>query len=208
MIENFFMNLEKWSNHFPFGGYEVIAVFAFIESLAFLGVLFPGSFIMVLFGYLCYLKHFDIFLVFSFVCFGALFGDLFSYWLGKKKGLDIKLGKSWIFNKIYFPEAGDYLLKKGPITVVLGRFIGPTRAFVPFYLGAAGQEKKRFLVYDIVGVIFWAVAYLMLGYIFGGCYDSIKNFIKDIDFFVILAFIFVVSPYLFIKIMKKKIIKI
>ena len=162
MIENFLDNLEHYIKFLPLKGYDFIFLFSLIEALAFIGIFFPGSIVMVIAGFLAYMGIFNFPLLFLSAIVGALIGDLISYYLGKKKGLEIKIGEKSIFKYLYIPEAGEFLLKRRAISIVLGRFMGPTRPFVPFYLGAVGSCEKRFLFYDVIGVLVWSVFYIML----------------------------------------------
>ncbi|NQT49283.1 DedA family protein [Candidatus Kuenenbacteria bacterium] len=203
-MEEFLTNIYHYINYLPLKGYGVIFLFSFLEAFAFVGILFPGTIIIVLIGLLSYLGHFNIALAFAAAVLGALAGDLGSYYLGKKKGLDLKLGDKGIFKFLYMPEAGEFLLEGGGISIITGRFIGPTRAFVPFYMGAAGEKEKKFIIYDVVGVLVWAAFYLMLGYVFGNSYEFVKQFISGLQFFVILFIVLTVGSLVLTKLFKKK----
>ena len=204
MIQDFFANINQYISYLPLGGYGVIFLLAFLEALAFIGVLFPGTIIIVLVGFMTYMGHFNLALAFLACVVGALAGDLVSYYIGKKKGLDLKLGDKGIFKYLYFPDAGDFLLDKGSISIIIGRFIGPTRAFVPFYMGAAGEKEKRFIWYDVIGVLVWAAFYLLLGYVFGNSYELLENFINGFEFFIILFMVLTIGSLLLTKLFKKK----
>lgn len=203
-MEDFFINFNQYWELFPFRGYEAIFLFAFLEAFAFIGILFPGTVIIVLVGFLSYLGQFDVALVFAAAVLGALGGDIASYYLGKKRGLDLKFGHRGIFKYLYLPEAGTFLLDRGVFSVIAGRFIGPTRAFVPFYMGAAGEKEKKFILADIAGVLIWAAFYLMLGSVFGNSYEYLKRFINGLEFFVALTVVLTIGSLVLTKIFKKK----
>jgi undecaprenyl-diphosphatase len=206
-MEEFFANLGQYLAKLSFWVYPIVFLFAFLESLAFVGVLFPGT-ILIVVGYLCYLGQLHFSLTFLFAVAGALLADFISYHLGKKKGLDLKLGQKSIFKYCYHPEAGKMLLEGGGLSIIVGRLIGPTRAFVPFYMGAAGEKEKRFVLYDLIGVVVWATFYLLLGYLFGDSYDLVKKFINGAEFLIIVAVIVFGSSYLVARIFKKKLRKL
>lgn len=204
MIEQLFLNIQHYIDFLPLHGYELIFLIIVGEAIAFVGVLIPGTLLLVLLGFFVQLGYFNLFVVLAVVIIGALIGDIFSYYLGRRYGTDVKLGRHSVFKYLYLPEAGDLLLQKGGLSVISGRFIGPTRVFVPFYLGAAGEREKKFIIYDIIGVVIWAVFYLLLGMIFGDSYDKIKQFMDDLDFFVVLFLVLTIAPFLAAKFYKKK----
>jgi membrane protein DedA with SNARE-associated domain len=206
-MEQFFFNFDQYLNLFPFKGYELVFLAAAIESLAFIGALFPGTVIFVAIGLFAYLGYLKLYLVFPITIIGALLGDLISYYVGKRKGLELKLGQKSIFKYLYLPEAGDFLLANGGLSIITGRIFGPTRAFVPFYMGAAGEKERKFIIYDIIGVTIWASFYLFLGYAFGDSYNFLKHFMNTVELVVIALILFIVGPLIIARIFRKKVIK-
>lgn len=207
-MEQFFFNLDQYFNLFPLKGYELVFLAAAIESLAFIGALFPGTVIFVAIGLFAYLGYLKLYLVFPITIVGALLGDLISYYVGKRKGLELKLGQKSIFKYLYLPEAGNFLLANGGLSIITGRIFGPTRAFVPFYMGAAGEKERKFIIYDIIGVTVWAAFYLFLGYAFGDSYKFIKHFINSAELVIIALVILVAGPLLIARIFRKKVVKV
>jgi membrane protein DedA with SNARE-associated domain len=52
--------------------------------------------------------------------------------------------------------------------LLFGRFVGFLRPLVPFVAGAAGMRRPRFLVYNTVAGILWAVVTALIGYFLAG----------------------------------------
>lgn len=202
-MEEFLANLGQYLQKLSFWAYPIIFLFSFLESLAFVGILFPGM-ILIVVGYLCYLGQLHFSLTFLFAVTGAILADFISYHIGRKKGVDLKLGQKSIFKYFYHAEAGKLLLDGGGLSIIVGRLIGPTRAFVPFYMGAAGEKERRFILYDLAGVIVWAAFYLLLGYLFGDSYELVKKFINGAEFLAIAVIIFAGCSYLVARLFKKK----
>lgn len=157
-----------------------------------------------MFGFFCYTGQFNIFVSFAMAVLGAGVADILSYYMGRYKGLDLKIGKKKLFRFLYLPEAGDFLLNRGGLSIVIGRFIGPTRAFVPFYMGAAGEKERKFIFYDILGIIIWAMFYLLIGFVFGKSYELLRNMMSVFAIFIVFVIMLTVSPLIFTKIFKKK----
>jgi len=200
-------NFDQYLNWFPLKGYELVFLAAAIESLAFIGALFPGTVIFVAIGFFSYLGYLKLYLVFPITIIGALLGDLISYYVGKQKGLDLKLGRKSIFKYLFLPEAGAFLMGNEGLSIISGRIFGPTRAFVPFYMGAAGTKEKKFIVYDVIGVLIWSAFYLFLGYAFGDSYQFLKHFINSMEMVIIGIIILVAGPLVIARIFRKKVIK-
>ena len=206
-MEEFLANLGQYVQRLSFWIYPLILLFSFLESLVFVGLLFPGT-ILIVVGYLCYLGQVHFSLAFLFAIVGAILADITGYYIGRRKGVDLKLGQKSIFKYCYHPEAGKLLLDGGGLSIIVGRLIGPTRAFVPFYMGAAGEKERRFILYDLAGVIIWATFYLLLGYLFGDSYELVKKFVGGLEFLVFAIIIFSVCSYIVARIFKKKLRKV
>ncbi len=206
-MEKILESLVIYVQKISFWIYPLILLFSFLESLVFVGVIFPGT-ILIVVGYLCYLGQVHFSLAFVFAIAGAILADIMGYYIGRRKGLDLKIGQKSIFKHFYHPEAGKLLLDGGGLSIIVGRLIGPTRAFVPFYMGAAGEKERRFILYDLAGVIVWATFYLLLGYLFGDSYELVKKFISGLEFLIIALIIFFSCSYFVARVFKKKLGKI
>ena len=158
-------------------------------------------------GFICYKGIWNIALAFIVAILGGLTGDLISYYVGRKKGLDLKLGQKSIFRHLYIKDAGNFLLEGGAASIIIGRFIGPTRPFIPFYMGAAGERERRFIFYDVVGVVLWTSVYLFLGYVFGSSYDLVKQWVDNVTFVVVVVVILIIISIVVGKLQRKNIKK-
>jgi len=49
----------------------------------------------------------------------------------------------------------------------VGRFLPFVRTFAPFVAGVAEMNRKRFVIYNIVGALIWVVGLCSLGYAVG-----------------------------------------
>jgi undecaprenyl-diphosphatase len=196
-IKDFFLELPDFINVFPDHGYLIILAFAFLEALAFVGALFPGTTIIIILGFFSYLKYWNFALVFLLIFIGALAGDTLSYWLGKKYGARVleKLNGRKIYKWLNLDVAMNFLGENGIKSVIVGRIIGPSRAFVPFLVGAVDKDFKKFLNADIVSVFIWSILYLGIGAMFGSSMPLIEKLIDHIEylFLLFIAMIFVLS---------------
>jgi len=186
-------------------GAWIVFVLAILESLPFIGALVPGTIIIVFVGFLAYIFELNLFLVIGGAVLGAVVGDIIGFYFGRVKKKEYVWAHKFIFKYLYIPEAGRFLLDKGGFSIVLGRLLGPTRAFVPFYMGREGEKEDRFWMYDIIGAMIWAVFYVILGYMFGTSYDLLEKYLNGFGLFVGLLMILIIGPFVLTKIFKKKI---
>lgn len=144
-----------------------IGLVAFLEGLAFVGVLVPGIIILFGFGALVGLGVLDLATVWLWCSVGAIVGDALSFWLGHHFKDHVK--DIWPFRR--FPRLmtrGEiFFSRHGLKSIIIGRFVGPIRPIMPVVAGMMRMPIKRYLPANIVAGIFWAPAYLLPGVVFG-----------------------------------------
>ncbi len=164
-----------------------VFVMAFVESLAFIGILVPGIIILFGIGALISLGAMDMIPIWFWGTIGALVGDIISYAIGRR--YRSHLTDMWPFVK--FPrmlERGrHYFRVHGPKSVVIGRFIGPLRPVIPVTAGMLGLEPRRFLLVDIPACIVWTPAYLIPGMLFGASLEVASEYAGRMSLVLIIA---------------------
>ena len=164
-----------------------VFVMAFVESLAFVGILIPGILILFGLGALVSLGALDMWPIWLWGSVGAFAGDVVSYAIGHRyKG---HLAEIWPFSK--FPrmlERGrDYFRVHGPKSVVIGRFIGPLRPVIPVTAGMMGLAPRRFLLVDIPACIAWTPSYLIPGMLFGASLEVASEYAGRLSLVLIIG---------------------
>ncbi len=138
----------------------VTAVIAFCESLAFLSILVPATFILLAIGALIGSSDLPFWPMVIGAGIGAGLGDWVSYEVGHYFKDDVK--KVWPMKR--YPEmtdkAEDFLRRWGAGAVAIGRFIGPARAVVPLVAGSFGVNRIPFQIANWLSAFVWA--FLML----------------------------------------------
>jgi undecaprenyl-diphosphatase len=197
LIKEFFLELPRFINSLPDHGYLIILIFSFLEAFAFFGVLIPGTIIVIILGFFAFLGYWNFFAVFLLIFFGAVIGDTFSYWLGKKYGTQILawLNKSRLYRWLGIDMAMNFLGANEQKSVVVGRIIGPTRAFIPFLVGSTNTKFRTFFRADILSVFLWSALYLGIGAMFGTSMYLIEKLLDHIEslFLSIVAIMFLIS---------------
>ena len=163
-----------------------IAVVIFVES----GLLFPflpGDSLLVSGGLLherLGLSIAEIALV-GFVA--AVAGNLVGYWIGHVFGTRLFKDDARVLTTERLRDTEGFFHRYGGRAVVLARFIPIIRTYVPLAAGAARYPFRRFLIWNAVGALLWAVGVTILGSLLGGV-PFIANNLE-----VILAAVIIVS---------------
>jgi len=180
-------DLLNWMSANPgWAGFWVFLM-AFVESLAFIGILVPGIIILFGLGALVSLGALDMWPIWVFGSVGAFFGDIVSYAVGRR--YRNHLPEIWPFSR--FPrmlERGrDYFNVHGPKSVVIGRFIGPLRPVIPVTAGMLGLAPRRFLLVDIPACVVWTPAYLVPGMLFGASLEVASEYAGRLSLLLIIG---------------------
>jgi membrane-associated protein len=147
-----------------------LAVFAlpFLEAAILLGFVLPGEAAIVLGGVLAGRGELSLTAVLVIAVAGAILGDSVGYAVGRRYGTAIKgsrLGRR--VGEDRWRRGEDFLHRRGPFAVFLGRFTAVLRALVPGAAGMAGLRYRTFLVFNVLGGLTWAVACVIGGWAVG-----------------------------------------
>jgi membrane protein DedA with SNARE-associated domain/membrane-associated phospholipid phosphatase len=147
--------------------YVLAFVATWLETVAIVGFLIPGSTIMVAFGALIPSGAVG----FWGLCFwsvaGAITGDGFSYWLGRR--YNDRIRSWWPFrNHPEFLAHGEkFFARHGGKSVFLARFVAPVRGAVPLIAGMASMPQGRFFAANALSALGWAPAHILPGVLIG-----------------------------------------
>ncbi len=169
---DFINNLLPVIEHFTMLGYWLVFLFAFTESLAFVGLFIPGTMAVILAGFLAAQGYLDLGNLFWFVAVGAILGDGLSYYLGRRGAISFRT-ENIIFKPELLKKGEEFFKKRGASSVFWGRFIGWVRPVIPFVAGLFKLNKKVFLFWNVLSGLLWAAAHIALGYFFGQAWQTI-----------------------------------
>jgi membrane protein DedA with SNARE-associated domain len=120
---------------------------------------------------------------------GTFAGDQFYFFIGRKKGMDyLDTHRSW---KVKSGQVLRLMRRHQTLVIILFRFIYGIRTITPFLIGASGTSVTKFMFYNALGGLFWALAITSLGYVFGHAADLLLHDIKRYEFIVMGAIILV-----------------
>jgi undecaprenyl-diphosphatase len=170
--------------------YAVVAVLAFLEASAFVGLVAPGETAVVAAGFLAGQGYVSPVGVAVSAAVGGILGDNVGYELGHRLGA--RLLARWRLRRRAVERARRAFARHGGKAVFFGRFVGFLRAFAPFVAGMSGMPYGRFLVCNAAGAVLWAAGFTALGWVAGANARRIADWIGWIGAAVAVALAVVV----------------
>jgi membrane protein DedA with SNARE-associated domain len=147
-----------------------------LESSVLVGVIVPGETAVLLGGVLAWYGRVSLADAITAAALGALLGDNIAYWVGVRWGDRIVEGRiGRIVGEQRWARARRRLNQKGFLTIVFGRFPPVARTLVPVLAGSARMPYPRFLAGNALGVVVWATASVLAGYLAGDAWQRIER---------------------------------
>ncbi len=153
-------------------GYWAIGAGSMLESFFLTGIVIPGTLIVEAGGILVGQGVLDFFDLVWFVAIGSILGCEASFWVGRMAGARIKEG-SRLTRSRAFQRAQDLFARRGGLALVMGRFLGPVSGLVPLAAALAGMDRRKVLMWNIIGSIPYALVQLGIGLAIGGVLGQI-----------------------------------
>lgn len=108
----------------------------------------------------------DLVLLWAMVSVCGILGNTVGYWFGNKSGPYLYHRRdNFLFKKKYLFRAKEFFDKHGGEAIVFARFLPIIRTFTPIIAGIVVMNKKKFVVYNVIGCLAWVLTML-----FGGHY--------------------------------------
>jgi membrane protein DedA with SNARE-associated domain len=141
----------------------VMFLVSFGESLAFVGLIFPGTAILLAAGALIPGAWMLLWPILLGAISGAVIGDGVSYGIGWRFGRDVE--RMWPLNRRpdLIARGTAFFERHGGKSIFIGRFFGPVLAIVPLTAGILRMPPGRFWLANIASAIIWAPLILFPG---------------------------------------------
>src|ERR687893_1230864 len=146
--------------------YALVAVLAFLETGAFVGLVAPGETVVIAGGVIAGQGEIQLFPLIGLVWTCAVLGDTTSFYIGRRLGRRFleRHGPRLKITEERLQQVESYFERHGGKTILIGRFIGLVRALAPFIAGSSGLAYRRFIPFSVIGTGLWAAAFSVLGY--------------------------------------------
>jgi undecaprenyl-diphosphatase len=160
-----FKAFEVWLVANPaWAGFAIFIVSA-CESLAVVGLFIPGFIAMGIIGGLVSLGMLEPIPTLCWAILGAIVGDGLSYSLGRR--FKHHLPYYWPFSRFpkWLARGKEFFIEHGGKSIIVGRFVGPVRPFIPVVAGMMSMDPRQFLLANVFSAIIWAPVYMFPGYL-------------------------------------------
>ena len=129
---------------------------------------------------------------------GALVSDNSVYWIGRIGGrplisriLKIRL-LHFLINEKSLEKVERYFESHGGKTVFVGRFGSGLRSMTPLFAGVTRMKYYRFIPYNVAAGLVWAVAYSLIGYVFGQYWGELLAVARSFGYTIVALVVLVV----------------
>ncbi len=184
-------------SNFSHLGYMLSFILALSETILGLGMITPGSTLLIfLGGYAAITGSLSFVYLVLFAVLGAIFGDNINYTLGRFFGEKWTKNGFWIISPTHFHKGYIFFKKHGGKSVLSGRFVPMIKEMVPFVAGAMHMNAYKFFIFNFIGSVGWAIEFLGAGFIFSGSMMLAKAWLgraSMLAFIVLILIIVLIS---------------
>lgn len=150
-----------------YAAYVVVFFLAMSEAVPIVGVVVPGSTLLVAVSALLPSGAISFWPLFGSMTLGGIAGDGLAYWLGRHYHRDIV--RYWPFRR--YPQLirhGEaFFDRHGGKSVFLARFVAGVRAVVPLVAGILQMPVRQFYTVNLVSAVLWSLSNIVPGLLIG-----------------------------------------
>jgi membrane protein DedA with SNARE-associated domain/membrane-associated phospholipid phosphatase len=161
----------EWFAQNPGTALGVVFLVCLIDAILVIGLIAPSLPVLIAAGTLVGLGLVDPWLMIAAAASGAILGDVFSYWLGRHYGVHLK--QMWPLRRYphFLAQSEVFFQRHGIKGIVIGRYFGAVRCFVPAIAGMMGMRWRHFLPTNIIASLTWAPVFMSPGFLLGASLD-------------------------------------
>lgn len=170
------MNAEKLAAMVTlYGGLYLVAFIIFAETGLFVGFFLPGDSLLFVTGLMIANSKSPFnndFANLSYwillITLAGIIGNMVGYWFGRKTGpVLFEKRDTLLFKRKHVLQAKEFYEKRGGSAIILARFLPIVRTFAPIVAGIVVMDRKKFVLYNIIGCIAWVTTMTLSGYFLG-----------------------------------------
>ena len=152
---------------YPYSAGIITYIIVLLETVAVIGVVFPGAIIMPAIGFLIGSNIVPAGSTFLCAIVGAITGDYISYFIGIY--FQERIHRIWPFTKWpnLLQQGEKYFAVHGGKSVFIGRFVFVIRTVIPLIAGVLKMPLLRFSVAAIPSALLWSIGYMLPGVLLG-----------------------------------------
>jgi membrane-associated protein len=170
-------NLINPEFYIKYGGLWLLLFIVFAETGLMVGFFLPGDSLLFVAGIYSEKlvnsmmtggtggEFLDILVLWVLVTICGILGNWVGYWFGNKSGPFLYHREdNFLFKKKYLFRAREFYEKHGGEAIVFARFLPIIRTFAPIIAGIVAMNRKKFVLYNIIGSAAWVFAMLFAGH--------------------------------------------
>lgn len=162
-------------------GYAGLAAIVFAESGVLLGFFLPGDSLLFTAGLFAARGDLSLSVLLPLLFVSAVAGDSFGYAFGRRVGPRLfSKPDARLFRRSHVDRTKAFYDRHGPKTIVLARFVPIVRTFAPILAGVGQMPYGRFVRYNLIGGLIWAVGVTTAGYLLGASIPDIDRYLLPI----------------------------
>ena len=185
-------------------GYVVLLAWVFIEQV---GVPLPAAPVLLAAGALAGTGHLNVWVAAACALSAALLSDTIWYQIGRYRG-NTMLGL--LCRLSLEPDScarrtQNVYSRHGATSLLLAKFIPWFNTAASPLAGAFGMRFVTFLLFDVLGVLFWAGTFLGLGYLFSRQIEKVAYYADKLGIVLLLTLVFsILAAYLVRKYLRRQ----
>jgi len=160
-------------------GAPLLGALTFLETSTLIGLFVPAGVAFLLAGFLTTQGTLSLAPVIVWAVCGAVFGDTVGYWVGHRSSLGAQNPRGVLGRA--FARLGPKqlaVLSASPFySVSLARVISFLRTLAPVAAGRAELGYLRFLFYNWIGILLWALTYVAVGTLAGESWRRVSQYV-------------------------------
>lgn len=142
----------------------VVFVLGFAESIAIVSLFIPSTALFLAIGALHAAAGGEFVTLWLAGACGAFIGDVVSFKFGRVVKRDLR--RMWPLNRNpeWYVASRLFTRRRGMVSIIVSKFLGALRPFVPVVAGATGMRWPLFVVASLLSCAIWAGTFLSPGY--------------------------------------------
>lgn len=171
----------------------------FFETSILLGLIMPGDTIVIVAS--TGIQNWGEYVaLIAAVLIGSLGGESVGFALGRWFGPRIRASRvGRRLGEHHWVRAENYLRRRGGIAVFISRFLPVMHSLIPLTVGMSAMPYRTFLRWSAPACIVWAGAYVSVGWLAAGSYESLANNLHYAGYIFVAAIAVVLAAALLIK---------
>jgi membrane-associated protein len=112
----------------------------------------------------------------------AFAGNVVGYEIGRKIGPPLYDHDGRFLKREYFKNTESFFERHGRKALIIGRFVPFVRTYITVVAGATRMDRRKFVVWSLVGAVAWVASIMLIGYFVG---QSVPWLAENIDYAIL-----------------------